>query len=109
MSPHLRAVRLRRASDSFQHGIAARVAERLAAMHAAREASVGAQREAGTALILAKHRVVDAAFAETNLRLVSTSAVGRRRVQGAFQAGWAAGARINLSRPVEGGGRGMLG
>jgi hypothetical protein len=106
--PALRAVRLRRAADSFQHGIAARVAARLTEMHAAREASVGAQRSTGTALILAKHRVVDEAFAETDVRLVTTNAVGRRRVAGAFQEGWAAGARINLSRPVQGGARGVL-
>jgi hypothetical protein len=106
--PSLRAVRLRRASDSFQHGVAARVAARLTQMHAEREASVGAQRSTGTALILVKHRVVDEAFAETDVRLVSTSAVGRRRVAAAFQEGWAAGARINLSRPVQGGTRGVL-
>ncbi len=106
--PALRAVRLRRAAESFQHGIAARVAARLAGMHAEREASVGAQRSTGTALILAKHRVVDEAFAEADVRLVATSAVGRRRVAGAYREGWAAGARINLSRPVQGGTRGVL-
>jgi hypothetical protein len=106
--PHLRAMKLRRASSSFQHGIAARVAARLATMHAEREASVGAQRATGTALILVKHRVVDDAFAETKVRLVATSAVGQRHLPGAFQEGWAAGERINLNRPVQGGQRGML-
>jgi hypothetical protein len=77
-------------------------------MHAEREASVGAQRSTGTALILVKHRVVDEAFAQAEVRLVATSAVGRRRVAGAFREGWAAGARINLSRPVQGGARGVL-
>jgi hypothetical protein len=42
--PALRAVRLRRASASFQHGVAARVSARLDDMHGAREASVQAQR-----------------------------------------------------------------
>jgi len=106
--PALRAARLRRASASFQHGLAARVAERLTAMHAEREASVGARRATGTALILAKHRVVEEAFAETEVRLVNAGAVGRRPVGGAFREGWAAGARVNLSRPVRGGARGLL-
>jgi hypothetical protein len=106
--PELRAVRLRRASDSFQHGVAARVGARLNQMVQAREASVRAQRPAGTALIVVKHKVVEAAFAETDVRLVATSAIGRRRVVGAFNEGWAAGDRINLSRPVEGGARGLL-
>ncbi len=70
-NPHLRAVRLRRASASFQHGLAARVSARLGSMHRAREAAVRAQRSTGTALILAKHRVVDDAFREADIPLVS--------------------------------------
>jgi hypothetical protein len=54
-NPSLRAVRLRRASASFQHGVAARVAERLDAMHQQRQASVRARRSTGTALILGPH------------------------------------------------------
>src|SRR4051812_44465512 len=63
--PRLRDVRLRRASDSFQHGMVARVAARLTAMHAEREATVAAQRSTGTALILAKHQLVETAFRAT--------------------------------------------
>jgi hypothetical protein len=48
-NPALRGVRLRRASASFQHGVAARMSARLDAMHDAREASVRAQRSTGTA------------------------------------------------------------
>src|SRR4029077_14852823 len=66
-NPALRAVRLRRASASFQHGVAARVQARLDAMHDDREASVRAQRSTGTALILARHRVVEDAFRETDV------------------------------------------
>ena len=108
VNPRLRAVRLRRASASFQHGLAARVAARLRAMHAAREAAVGAQRSTGTALILAKHRVVEAAFADIDVRLVSMNAIGRRRVTAAFRDGWAAGRRVNLNRPVPGTTAGLL-
>jgi hypothetical protein len=69
-NPTLWVVRLRRASASFQHGVAARVSARLDAMHDDREASVRAQRSTGTALILARHRVVEDAFRETDVRLV---------------------------------------
>jgi hypothetical protein len=102
-NPALRAVRLRRASASFQHGVAARVAARLDTMHRAREASVRAQRSSGTALILARHRVVEDAFREANVRLVSMAAIGRRRIASAFRDGWQAGERVNLNRPVPGG------
>ncbi len=106
--PQLHAVRLRRASDSFQHGVAARVAARLETMHAEREAHVATRRATGTALILAKHRAVDEAFAETEIRLVASGAIGRRHIADAFREGWAAGARVNLSRPVGGEQRGQL-
>jgi hypothetical protein len=99
-NPALRAVRLRRASASFQQGVAARVGDRLDAMHRDREASVRTQRSNGTALILARHRVVEDAFRETDVRLVSMAAIGRRRIASAFREGWSAGDRVNLSRPV---------
>ncbi|MBO1075817.1 DUF7168 domain-containing protein [Roseomonas marmotae] len=105
--PALRGPRLRQASTSFQQGMAARLAERLEAMHAAREADVAARRQAGTALILVKHRVVEDAFRETGTRLVSG---GRRslREDAAFRHGEVAGERVNLNRPVAGGGGGLL-
>lgn len=106
--PQLRATKLRLALASFQHGIAARVAARLTTMHAEREASVGAQRATGTALIVVKHRVVEDAFAQTDIRLVSTRSAGIRRVSGAFKEGWAAGGRVNLTRPVPGSAQGVL-
>ncbi|GLR66406.1 hypothetical protein GCM10010909_10860 [Acidocella aquatica] len=99
--PRLRAVRLRQATASFQHGLAARVAVRLTTMHTEREATVRAQRAAGTALILVKHQVVDEAFRETKTRLVSMSAVGAQVDRNAYRAGWAAGDSVNLSRPIE--------
>ena len=108
LNPQLRAVRLRRASASFQHGVAARVSARLTSMHAAREASVRAQRVAGTALILAKHSVIEEAFRATDVRLVSMTAIGQRQVASAFRDGWAAGERVNLNRPVSADGIGLL-
>ena len=106
--PHVRGARLRQAASSFQHGLVAKVAARLDAMQREREAAVRAQRATGTALILAKHRVVDEAFSEMNLRLRGASGTGRRHIAGAFKEGWAAGERINLNRPVAGAGRSLL-
>jgi hypothetical protein len=106
--PRLRAVRLRQATAGFQHGLVARVADRLDAMYAEREASVKSQRSTGTALILAKHQVVDDAFRETEVRLVSMSAVGAQVNARAYREGWAAGEKVNLSRPLQGEGRDLL-
>jgi len=106
--PDLRAGDLRRASASFQHGVAARVAGRLAAMHKAREATVRAQRSTGSALILVKHQAVEDAFSEAGVRLVSMAAVGKGGNSVAYREGWAVGARVNLNRPVHGEARRML-
>ena len=106
--PQLRATRLRSASKSFQQGMAARIADRLAHMHLARDATVAAQRSTGTALMLIKHQVVDDAFRETEIRLVSAGSLTRARVNGAFRHGMAAGDRVNLNRPVRGAGSRLL-
>ena len=65
--------------------MAARIATRLDAMHDAREAAVRAQRSTGTALNLARERVVEDAFRETEVRLVSMDAIGQRRIASAFR------------------------
>ena len=106
--PQLRATKLRSASKSFQQGMAARIADRLDHMHQARDAHVAAQRSTGTALMLIKHRVVDDAFRETEIRLVSAGSLTRARVNGAFRHGMAAGDRVNLNRPVRSAGNPML-
>jgi hypothetical protein len=108
VNPGLRAVRLRKASSSFQHGLVARVAARLETMHDDREASVRAQRVTGTALMLVKHHVVDEAFRETDVRLVSMNAIGPTVITKAYREGMEAGNRVNLSRPLVGEGRGQL-
>jgi len=107
-NPRLRAIKLRRASSSFQHGLVARVAARLDTIHEEREAAVRAQRVTGTALILVKNQIVEDAFRETDVRLVSMSALGARVSAKAYQEGWAAGDRVNLSRPVQGMEQGQL-
>jgi hypothetical protein len=107
-NPRLKAIRLRQASSSFQHGLVARVAARLDTMHEEREASVRALRVTGTALIVVKHQVVEDAFRETKVRLVSMNGLGPRVSTKHYEAGWAAGDRVNLSRPVRGEGQGQL-
>jgi hypothetical protein len=104
LNPRLQGVRLRRAAASFQHGVVARVSERLDALHGARDASVRTQRSTGTGtdLIVAKNRVVEEAFGEIDVRLVRMAATGRRVITSAFRAGWTAGERVNLNRPVLG-------
>jgi hypothetical protein len=67
------------------------------------------QRSTGTALILARHRVVEEAFRETNVRLVSMHAIGQRQIASAFREGWRAGDRVNLGRPVTGDALGLIG
>ncbi len=95
----------RRASESFQHGMAARIAERLDSMHQARESSVSRQRATGTALIVAKHRLVEDALAESEVRLVSGRPL-TARLNDAFRDGQRAGDRVNLNRPIGDSGRG---
>src|ERR1700733_6066788 len=102
LNPRLQGVRLGRALASFQHGVVARVSDRLDTMHRARDATVRAQRSTGTDLIVAKNRVVEEAFGEIDIRLVRMTATGRRVITTAFRAGWAAGDRVNLNRPMPG-------
>ena len=98
--PRLAGVSLRSASKSFQQGMAARLADRLNEMHRERDASVAAQRSTGTALILVKHQVVEEAFRQTEVRLVSAGRLNHARRNGAFRQGLVAGSRVNLNRPV---------
>ncbi len=107
-NPRLRAQQLRQATASFQHGVAARVAARLDVMHDEREAAVHAQRATGRALMLVKQTIVDDAFRQTDIRLVSIRSVGRRVVSSAYREGLLAGDRVNLSRPMTGEGRELL-
>ena len=108
-SPRLAGLALRYASASFQHGRATRVAERLEAMHRARDAAVAERRAAGTALMVVKQRVVQEAFRAERVRLVAARQRRSVRVNAAFRRGVVAGDRVNLNRPVESGARGLIG
>jgi hypothetical protein len=100
--PTLAGMELRRASRSFQQGISARIGERLETMHAEREASIGAARSSGTALIIMRHRLVEDAFRNTKVQLQSSGRMTLRR-NAAYRAGQAAGDRVNLGRPIDSG------
>ena len=106
--PELRGVGLRWSSTSFQQGMAVRVAKRLDQMHRERDAHVVAQRSTGTDLILFKQQVVEDAFRDTKIRLVSVAGLSRARASGAFRQGVAAGDRVSLNRPVGDAGRVLL-
>lgn len=97
---YLHGTVLRRATRSFQHGMAGRVAERLKAMHRERDASVARQRTDGTALVLAKQQVVEDAFGETDIRLTGGGRARQIPINQAYYQGRAAGDRVNLNRPL---------
>ena len=103
----LKGAALRRALLSFQHGIAMRVAERLDDMQRSRDADSTEQRSTGTSLMLLKHQVVEEAFQETGIRLVSGGGL-RQRVNAAFRHGVEVGNRVSLDRPVTRTDRGLL-
>jgi hypothetical protein len=105
----LKGTALRTASTSFQQGMTVRLAARLDEMHRARDASVAAQRAAGTALMLVKQAVVEDAFRQTDIRLVSAAQRAKIPLNGAFRHGLEAGDRVNLNRPVTGRGRDLIG
>jgi hypothetical protein len=106
--PRLHGIDLRRASTSFQQGMAARVADRLDEMHRERENDIGAQRSTGTDLVLIKQQAIDTAFKETGIRLVAAAGLTRARQSGAFRKGLAAGDQVNLNRPIGDAGRSLL-
>lgn len=107
--PELSGTDLRSASRSFQLGMADRLGERLDAMLRKREASVAAKASTGTALVVAKRRIVDDAFANTGIKLVSAGGGGGYYGdKGAFHSGREAGNGVNLNRPVNGSGRALL-
>jgi hypothetical protein len=96
--PRLAGVRVRRASKSFQQGIAARAADRLDEMHRERDASIAAQRSTGTARTKSSRMPSERPRSD----LVSAGRLGQMRLNGAFRHGLTAGDRVSLNRPVGG-------
>ncbi|WP_203076418.1 DUF7168 domain-containing protein [Falsiroseomonas ponticola] len=88
---------------SFRYGFAERVSERLEEIARHRRETATAARAtpaAGTALVVAKEKRVQAAFKELGIRLVSRSTTRRVRDGAAFRHGQEAGGRVGLDRPV---------
>ena len=107
-NPRLRDVGLRRAEESCQHGMVARISARLTADHVARESVVITQRASGTALMLIKQSVVDEAFAATADPACLNSSLSPPGCAIGL-SGWLAGRRQGQPEPaVAGRGRPLL-
>jgi hypothetical protein len=87
----------RSATQSFFVGMAVRINERLLELAEALEPV--AKTASGTALVVIKNQLVDAAFAELDLHFRKSRGLSIRD-GGAYHAGKAAGDRVNLNRPI---------
>lgn len=85
-------------SKSFQVGMGRRIGQRLHEM--AQEANATAKTSSGTALVVVKNAVVADAYAALGLKLSGGLSGPRATNHAAWQAGRAAGDRVNLGRPV---------
>lgn len=95
----------RRAVTAFRMGMAGRINQRLHQM--ARAMEPAARTGSGTALVVVRNAVVEAAYAKLDLHLRQRK--GRSVRDGAaYQQGVAAGDRVSLNRPVGGRERGLL-
>jgi len=96
-----------RRNTSFRVGMANRIASRLKAMADALEATT--VTGSGTALVVVRGHVVDAALDRLGIRFSGSLSGPRARDRDAYDAGHAAGDRVNLSRPVGGAATGRIG
>ncbi len=101
---------------SFQRGMSHRISSRLAqlrrendeAMEAARAAGTAQSSSTGTSLVVLKGQLIEEEFKKEGIRLRKYHSSERIRNHNAYDAGRAAGDRVNLNRPL-GGGRGNAG
>jgi Protein of unknown function (DUF2786) len=99
------AVDRRAATLDFQEGMAERFAERLDTIREESEAVMQAQKATGTALIVLKGKLVEEEFEKLGIKLRTTYSYGRSTSDdNARASGRAAADRVNLNRPVRGGG-----
>ena len=85
--------------------MAERFAERLEAIRKENEAAMQAHKSTGTALIVLKGKLVEEEFEKLGIKLRTTYSYGRSTYDGNARAsGRAAADRVNLNRPVRGGG-----
>ena len=85
-------------TSSFQLGMAIRINERLHDM--AKQLEPIAKTATGTALVVVRNAVVNAAYAQLHLKFGAASRGMSLRSSSAYSAGKAAGERANLSRPL---------
>lgn len=104
--PSRDAADTRRQNQSFSVGMAHRIARRLYEMAGAANAT--AVTSTGTALVVVKAHTVNAAFAALGLALSKGNTGPRAFSQAAYDAGRAAGDRVNLSRPLGGQAQGRI-
>jgi hypothetical protein len=90
----------------FRLGMAARIDERLSEM--ARAAEPVATTASGTALVVVKNAIVDAAYSDLHLKLRKSRLGGSLVSHRGYAAGKEAGNRVNLGRPVGGYKQGLL-
>lgn len=100
------AAHTRRMNQSFSVGMAQRISRRLREM--AEAANAQAVTSTGTALVVVKDHAVSGYFDGLGIKFSGSLSGPRARSQGAYEAGRAAGERVNLSRPVAGQGQGRL-
>jgi hypothetical protein len=92
---------------SFRYGFADRVSRRieeLAAHRRATEVAAHGPASTGTSLVLVKEAMIAEGFRGLGIRLRTSYTTRTVRDGDAFRSGQAAGGRVNLERPVRGGG-----
>jgi len=96
-------------NTSFRRGFANRINDRIKEMIAENNKAYTAST--GTALVIVeKSKFVEEEFAKLNMKLRSATRYQRRAVNGnAYNAGGAAGNKVNLNRPVGGSASKMIG
>jgi hypothetical protein len=91
------------ASVSFSRGMADRVANRLTEIRQENEAQMAAQKATGKALVVLKGQLIQEEFEKIGLKLGKSYSSPTIRDGKAYRAGYAAGDKVNLNRPVTGG------
>lgn len=106
LTPAQQAHRTIRVKQSFSVGMAHRISRRLREM--ADQANATAVTSTGTALVVVKSAAVGSYFDSLGMRLTKGSGGPKAFSHSAYEAGHAAGDRVNLSRPVTGAAQGRI-
>jgi hypothetical protein len=102
-------VHRKRLTNSFQNGMAERIADRLDALAASSARDRQTLGGDSTALVVAsKGKRIDAEFKKMGLRLKTVTTYTRTTSSDSYRAGAEAGNRVNLHRPIRTGDKGPL-